>query len=106
MIENEEPHLGNHYDIFVDYHQVRQGEFRVVGIIVEPRSRGSSKRTGSGTDMSADCGDEHVPQVLSEKDFTDVTWTYSVYWQPSPSRLLHDGTNTSMFSIPRFTGSP
>jgi len=83
-IEDEEPHLSNHYDIYIDYHQVRQDEFRVVGIIVEPSSRGDSKRLATGTDMSADCGSGKVPQILSEKDPTQLLWTYSVYWRPSP----------------------
>ncbi|KAF2173427.1 hypothetical protein M409DRAFT_61840 [Zasmidium cellare ATCC 36951] len=81
-VENEEPRLNNHYDIYIDYHEVRKNQYRVVGIIVEPASRRDSKRRGN-QDFSADCGEGGPPMVLSEKDRTKVTWTYSVYWRPS-----------------------
>ncbi|CAK3901506.1 Transmembrane 9 superfamily member 9 [Lecanosticta acicola] len=84
-VENEQPYLMNHYDIFIDYHEVRKGEYRVVGILVEPASRRNSKRTGKGEDMSADCGEGGSALALSEKDPTKVTWTYSIYWRPSPT---------------------
>ena len=78
-----QPILHNHYDLFIDYHQVRKGQYRVVGIRVEPYSYGDSRRTGKGDDYTADCGDTDIPQVLSESGETKVTWTYSVYWEPS-----------------------
>jgi transmembrane 9 superfamily protein 2/4 len=82
-MNNEQPQLNNHYDIFIEYHQVRGNEFRVVGILVEPSSRRDSKRIGKGDDMAAECGEGGPPLVLSENDKTRVTWTYSVYWRPS-----------------------
>lgn len=84
-VENEQPHLMNHYDIFIDYHEVRKGEYRVVGILVEPASRRNAKRTGKGDDMTADCGEGGPALALSEKDKTKLTWTYSIYWRPSPT---------------------
>ncbi|KXT04032.1 hypothetical protein AC578_4948 [Pseudocercospora eumusae] len=84
-VENEQPYLNNHYDIYVDYHQVRKNEFRVVGILVEPSSRRDSKRTGTGDDMAADCGEGGAPLTLSEKDKTRVLWTYSIHWTKSPT---------------------
>ncbi|KAI7216863.1 endosomal P24A protein-like protein [Hortaea werneckii] len=83
--ESEQPHLNNHYDIIIDYHEVRRNQYRVVGIVVEPYSFGESKRTGSGDDHTADCGNPDVPMVLDENGQSHVTWTYSVYWRPSPT---------------------
>ena len=83
MVEDDEPRLNNHYNIFIDYHQVKGDQYRVVGILVEPSSREQSTRTGTGDDMSAECGDERYPKILSENEPTTVTWTYSVYWRPS-----------------------
>ena len=77
------PYLHNHYDIWIEYHQVRREEYRVVGILVDPESYGSSRRTGEGDDFTADCGDPNVPQVLAKGENTKVTWTYSVYWVKS-----------------------
>lgn len=82
-VVDEMPRLHNHYNIFLDYHQPRKNEYRVVGILVEPESRGESRRTGEGDDFTADCGSPGVPQILDEKGQTQVTWTYSVYWRPS-----------------------
>ncbi|KAI7061307.1 endosomal P24A protein-like protein, partial [Hortaea werneckii] len=83
--EGEQPRLNNHYDIIIDYHEVRRNQYRVVGIVVEPYSFGESKRTGSGDDHTADCGNPDVPMVLDENGQSHVTWTYSVYWRPSPT---------------------
>ncbi|WPH00313.1 Hypothetical protein R9X50_00313800 [Acrodontium crateriforme] len=82
-VVKEQPILHNHYNILVDYHEVRKGQYRVVGVLVEPQSFGQSKRTGTGDDYSADCGSVDVPMVLSEKSNTKVTWTYKVMWRPS-----------------------
>ncbi|KAK4574180.1 Transmembrane 9 super member 2 [Recurvomyces mirabilis] len=82
-VVDEVPRLHNHYNIYIDYHQVRKGQFRVVGILVEPESLGESKRVGTGEDMTADCGNRDVPKVLEERGTTSVTWTYSVRWRES-----------------------
>ncbi|KAK3116785.1 Transmembrane 9 super member 2 [Teratosphaeriaceae sp. CCFEE 6253] len=82
-VVNEQPRLNNHYNIHVDYHQVRKDQYRVVGILVEPESLGQSRRTGEGEDFAAECGDLQTPQLLEDKTTTGVTWTYSVYWRAS-----------------------
>lgn len=86
-IVDDQPRLHNHYDIFVDYHEVGSNQFRVVGVQVMPMSLADSRRSnpGSEDDFSAECEDSGRPMVLSEKDDTRVTWTYRVYWAPSPT---------------------
>ena len=68
------PMLHNHYDIVLDYHEVRGGEYRVVGALVQPSSRG---------DATAACGEDGPPLQLDPDGETLVSWTYSVYWRPS-----------------------
>ncbi|KAI1334439.1 Nonaspanin [Xylariaceae sp. FL0016] len=75
--------FNNHYDIVIEYHKVsgHQDQLRVVGVIVQP----SSKAYKGG---SLDCLDGSIgPVVLSEETDaqTDVTFTYSVYWEESPT---------------------
>jgi transmembrane 9 superfamily protein 2/4 len=82
-VKNETPQLNNHYDIYIDYHQSSADQYRVVGILVEPKSSAGSRRKGSGDDFSADGCDSGKPVVLSEKGNTKVTYTYSIYWRPS-----------------------
>lgn len=77
------PMLHNHFNLLIDYHQVREGLYRVVGVQVQPESLGEAKRIGKGEDFSADCGNTDVPLTLSEDKDTKVTYTYSVYWRPS-----------------------
>ncbi|KAK5138023.1 hypothetical protein LTR08_005820 [Meristemomyces frigidus] len=82
-VKDEQPRLNNHYNIYIDQHQVRRDQYRVVGILVEPESLGESKRVGTGDDFSATCGNSGVAQLLDERVQTSVTWTYSVTWRPS-----------------------
>ncbi|OQO04071.1 hypothetical protein B0A48_10714 [Cryoendolithus antarcticus] len=77
------PQLHNHYDIMVDYHQVRKEEYRVVGILVNPSSRAGSKRLGEDEDFSADCGRAGVGLELNIAESNRITWTYSVTWRSS-----------------------
>ncbi|KAJ9667934.1 Transmembrane 9 super member 2 [Coniosporium apollinis] len=79
-VENEQPRLNNHYDIVIDFHQPSKDTYRVVGVLVEPRSLRDSKMIGDG---KAECGDPKDPLILSEKETTTVLYTYSVYWRPS-----------------------
>ena len=83
QVENDKPKLHNHFNFFIEYHEFRKNQYRVVGIQVQPESLGESKRIGKGNDYSAECGNTNVIQVLSETKSTKVTWTYSVYWIPS-----------------------
>jgi transmembrane 9 superfamily protein 2/4 len=72
--------LNNHYDILIDFHEAGKEQYRVVGIVVEPSSRGNSKVVQGN---NADCGEVSVPKTLSETARTKVLYTYSVRWQPS-----------------------
>ncbi|EMC95642.1 hypothetical protein BAUCODRAFT_122946 [Baudoinia panamericana UAMH 10762] len=83
--DEEKAYLNNHYNIYIDYHQVRQDQYRIVGIEVRPESLGESRRTGTGDDYSATCGNVGTALSLDDKVTTSVTWTYSVFWQPSPT---------------------
>lgn len=85
MIEEEGAVLNNHYDIVIDYHEVSANQYRVVGVQVMPLSLGDSRLVHpGGTDMTAQCEESSRPLTLSEERDTNVTWTYRVYWQPSP----------------------
>lgn len=76
--DQKDMHLNNHYDIFIDYHQISAGQRRVVGVIVQPSSRILNKNAG---DLECGAGGPNV--VLSESGETGVTYSYSVWWQPS-----------------------
>lgn len=72
------PHLNNHYDIIVHYHEAGNGNnFRVVNVWVEMSSRRDSNKQADG---DAKCGDEQHPLELDEDGGTKVTYTYGVYW--------------------------
>jgi transmembrane 9 superfamily member 2/4 len=69
--------LNNHYDIIIEYHEVKERKaYRVVGVLVQPASI-SSKDLGDGR---GDCSD-HTVKVLKED--SKVVYTYSVYWKAS-----------------------
>ncbi|KAG0643888.1 hypothetical protein HOY80DRAFT_944091 [Tuber brumale] len=77
------PRLNNHYNILIDYHEIlgrKNNQFRVVGVVVKPESR-SSRVDGEG---NANCDDE-TAVLLNENGQTDVVFTYSVFWIPSPT---------------------
>lgn len=77
--------LHNHYDIFIEYHRVglrNKDKLRVVGVLVQPESRGDSKVLGDGT---VECGTSGAPLILDEDGETAASWTYSVYWRESPT---------------------
>lgn len=68
--------LYNHYDITVDYHEVKSGkEFRVVGVMVIPDSRKDS--------ADGKCGTMGNYLELNDNGETPVTFTYSVTWKKS-----------------------
>lgn len=79
--DGKEVHLNNHYDILVDYHEVSKGQYRVVGVIVQPDSR-ETQRNGDGGAVNAQgyCGIGGLPLTLDENGETEVSFTYSVYW--------------------------
>jgi transmembrane 9 superfamily member 2/4 len=74
--------LNNHYDILIDYHEVGENQYRVVGVIVQPSSRLTS---GMRSDEEADCGDSEGPALVLATDNRqiNVTYTYGVFWRPS-----------------------
>ncbi|PMD47804.1 hypothetical protein L207DRAFT_540557 [Hyaloscypha variabilis F] len=72
-------YLNNHYDILIDYHTVSPGEYRVVGVIVQPSSRSSPE----GVSGANHCGYGGRPLELDEKGQTEVPFTYSVTWVES-----------------------
>lgn len=76
--DQQDMHLNNHYDIFIDYHQISADQRRVVGVIVQPSSRILNKNAGD-----LECGAGGPKVVLSESGETGVTYSYSVWWQPS-----------------------
>ncbi|SMY25707.1 unnamed protein product [Zymoseptoria tritici ST99CH_1A5] len=81
--DGETAQLNNHYEIVIEYHEVQKGQFRVVGILVDPYSRKNAKKTGKGDDLAASGCGQGPPLVLSEKGKTKATWTYSVEWRQS-----------------------
>ncbi|CAM1511739.1 Fc.00g092520.m01.CDS01 [Cosmosporella sp. VM-42] len=81
--ENENILFNNHYEIWVEYHEVNgdENQLRVVGVVVQPSSK---KYDGDG---EPDCGDNRRPIVFGAKqgEPQDVTFSYSVYWRKSPT---------------------
>ncbi|KAH7312839.1 hypothetical protein BKA65DRAFT_516760 [Rhexocercosporidium sp. MPI-PUGE-AT-0058] len=76
--------LNNHYDILIDYHETSTGQYRVVGVIVQPDSRESQQSgNGQGVKQAGHCGIGGAKMVLNEGAETEVMFTYSVYWIPS-----------------------
>jgi transmembrane 9 superfamily member 2/4 len=75
--------LFNHWDIIVDYHEAgfRGGRYRVVGVLVDPRSDADAKYLSEG---KAECGAGREV-VLNENGNTQVAYTYSIYWRKSPT---------------------
>ncbi|KAA8649540.1 hypothetical protein EYZ11_004855 [Aspergillus tanneri] len=83
--ENGQSLLHNHFDIYIEYHRVGftgKDKYRVVGVLVQPDSRGNSRVVEDG---AADCGSSDTPVILSEEGDTSVSWTYGVYWRESPT---------------------
>lgn len=83
LVDEEKPMFNNHYDIVIDYHEASPGNFRVVGVLVDPYSIAESKRQG---DNGAICNGQ-TPVVLQDKEGDEnlVVFTYGVYWRPSPT---------------------
>jgi transmembrane 9 superfamily protein 2/4 len=71
--------LNNHFDILIDYHEFSSGQYRVVGVIVQPSSRKDSFIKAG----VVNCGEGGPPLVLDNEGETPVTWTYGVYWRAS-----------------------
>jgi transmembrane 9 superfamily member 2/4 len=75
--------LYNHWDIIVDYHEAgfRGGRYRVVGVLVDPKSDADARWVSDG---KAECGGPGRRELaLEEGGNTQVTYTYSIYWRLS-----------------------
>jgi transmembrane 9 superfamily protein 2/4 len=84
QMEEKNVYLNNFYDIIVDYHEVSEDQFRVVGVIVQPDSRKTLKDgDGGAVNNQEHCGLGGLTTVLSETGETEVTFGYSVYWRKS-----------------------
>ncbi|KAL1916831.1 uncharacterized protein VTP21DRAFT_5535 [Calcarisporiella thermophila] len=68
------PQFSNHYDITIQYHTKDKHNYRVVGVLVYPRSfdnKGSPRPTCS----------KEPPLILDENAENTVTYTYSIKWE-------------------------
>ncbi|CAI4046308.1 hypothetical protein N7582_003780 [Saccharomyces uvarum] len=78
MVKTREfPYFANHFDIKIEYHDRGEGNYRVVGVIVNPLS---IKRSSPGT-----CETNGSPLVLDEANDNEVYFTYSVKFEESPT---------------------
>lgn len=76
---DEKPALNNHYDIYIDYHKRAEDKFRVVGVMVYPRSVDSIV---AGED-TPNCHVSGKPLFLSETNDNEFYYTYSVQFRES-----------------------
>lgn len=67
-------YFANHFELDIRYHEIGPDEFRVVGFEVTPYSISNSAES---------CSLNGDPLVLSEKEDTEVTFSYSVRYLPS-----------------------
>lgn len=73
-------YLNNHYEIWVEYHEVsgNENQLRVVGVVVQPKSK--------QYEGEIDCADTHLPLLLKDGQGPQkVKYSYSVYWRKSPT---------------------
>ncbi|KAG6006979.1 hypothetical protein E4U21_006499 [Claviceps maximensis] len=76
--EDEKLTFNNHYEIWVEYHEVNRNpnKLRVVGVVVQPSSKAYKGEP--------DCSDDISPLILKDGDKTqDVHFSYSVFWRKS-----------------------
>lgn len=71
----EIPFFVNHFEINIEYHDRGNGEYRVVGVIVNPKS---IYRTSHGS-----CAQTGRPLILNENQDNTVSFTYTVNFTPS-----------------------
>lgn len=72
VVNLELPHLNNHYDITIQYHEPEAGKYRIVGVEVEPKS---IKQTSNSCEFTG----EQIS--LSEDQDNEVLYTYSVKYE-------------------------
>jgi len=73
--KNGVAHLDNHFDIEIEYHEREDGQFRIVGITVEPHSWARTEAECSAR--------EYSPVFVSPESETNVIFTYDVTFVPS-----------------------
>lgn len=73
--------LYNHWDIIIDYHKttLAAGKYRVVQVIVSPRSTAVNRYIDPQNGACPDGG----PLVINEDGGQTITYTYGVYWRES-----------------------
>lgn len=76
VVSESQVELHNHFDIKVDYHKTRLGQYRVVGVLVEPSSRNIQRPEDSA---SPQCESSQEMRIKRDEP-TEVTYTYSVKW--------------------------
>lgn len=73
--KNGTAHLDNHFDIQVEYHEREPGQYRIVGVTVEPHSWARTE---------AECNaQEYEPVFISPQQDTSVVFTYDITFIPS-----------------------
>ena len=78
------PILYNHYDIVIEYHEIGNNKYRVVGVLVQPGSDRDAKNVDNEHAFCTDNpGDDKALRLDDVGGNSKVTWTYSVYWRPS-----------------------
>jgi len=90
---NEKPRLHNHFNFLIDYNEFRKGEYRVVGIQVDPESLGGVEADRDWQRLLSRLRYAAAAKELSETGNSKVTWTYSVYWRPSEVTFRRAGTS-------------
>lgn len=81
-VEDNVAHLFNHFEIQIDYHERDKGNYRVVGIIVQPKSLDRSKLK-DGASREEKCSPELNKVQLKKDGDTKVLYTYSVKFEAS-----------------------
>ncbi|KAL1918138.1 uncharacterized protein VTP21DRAFT_3404 [Calcarisporiella thermophila] len=77
-LQGDRPILHNHYDITIQFHNKNKETYRVVGVLVTPRSL-DIKMDATGKPIC----NTNTPVMLDENHDNKVTYTYSVKWQYS-----------------------
>ncbi|EJU04248.1 endosomal P24A protein [Dacryopinax primogenitus] len=75
----ELPAINNHYDIVMQYHVRDNNHYRVVGVLVWPRSIEATNETPD----SQRCNRNAPPLILNEGRTNSIYYTYTVAWEQS-----------------------
>lgn len=83
MDEDNKPHLYNHFDITIEYHERAANQYRVVGVTVLPSSLDRSEHDLSSATPDELCSPSQKPVILSKTEEKNVLYTYSVKFEKS-----------------------